>query len=102
MLFTALAAGVTAIVTGIVTYFAVSPSTSKSGNSGATAEIRNDVKIEEKEVDPHSIITNVLLTIITIIKLIELILYFVNRCRNTFKKKYERKAAITPSAPTIV
>lgn len=89
-----------AIVTGAISYFAFR-STPEKVNSGATAEIRNDVNIQEKEADPHSIVTNVLLTIIAVIKLIELTLYFVNRCRNAFKKKYERKAAAITSRPSV-
>lgn len=99
VLITLAAAAATAILTGTISYFAFGSKAEKV-NSGATAEIRNDVNIEESVADPHAVITNVLLTIIAIVKLIELTLYFVNKCRNTFKKKYERKAAAIAQRPS--
>lgn len=102
------AIGVTALVTGLGTYFASRPSAT-SGNSGATAEIRNDVNIEENinRSDILNIFGMIIITIIALVKVTELIIYFVNRCKRSIKKKYERKTtdvplAASPTAPTTV
>lgn len=84
-----------AVVTGLVTFFATRSGTD-NGNSGATAEIRNDVNIEEKIESGTGNVSNIImimiLTIIALVKIIELAVFFVNRCKRSMKKKYERNA----------
>lgn len=83
---------------------------SKCSNSGATAEIRNDVTIEENTDrigETLAIVIAIILIIIALIKITELIIYFVNRCKRSMKKKYEKQSTImlpqiisnTPTAP---
>lgn len=94
--------GVTALVTGLGTYFMFRPSAT-SGNSGATAEIRNDVKIEEnigQGGEILSIFAVIILAIIALVKVIELTVYFVNRCKQSIKRKYERRTPAIPSTST--
>lgn len=100
---------VTALVTGLGTYFTFRQSPT-SGNSGATAEIRNDVNIEEnfdRGGDIIGIFGVIILTLIAIVKIIELTIYFVNRCKRSMKKRYEGRTtnipltAKSPTAPTI-
>lgn len=88
------AVGATALVTGLVTYFTFRPSAANV-NSGATAEIRNDVNIEEnigRDSELLSILGVMILGIIALVKITELIIYFVNRCKQSIKKKYGNRA----------
>lgn len=98
VLITIAVASITAIVSGLATYFAVRPSTA-GGNSGATAEIRNDVNIEENDNRGSEVLVIVIATVLVIIALIkvaELIIFSVNRCRRSMKKRYERQLTRTP------
>lgn len=101
------AIGVTALITGLGTYFAFKPSASNL-NSGATAEIKNDVKIEEnieRGADILSIFGMIILTTIALVKIVELVIYFIGRCKRSIKKKYEGRAVgmtTTTSATSTV
>lgn len=89
--------GATSLVTALATYFVVKPSATNV-NSGATAEIRNDVNIEEnisRESDLLSIFGVIMLSVIGLVKIVELTIYFVNRCKQSIKKKYESRATAT-------
>lgn len=97
--------GATALLTGLGTYFVIKPSATNV-NSGATAEIRNDVNIEEnivRESDLLSIFGVIMLSVIGLVKIVELTIYFVNRCKQSMKKKYEgRNTAIQSTSSSTV
>lgn len=100
VVFTLALMGAAALITGVGTYFAVRQSASNV-NSGATAEIRNDVNIEEnidRGSDLLSIIGIIFISIIALVKIIELGIYFMNRCKQSMKKKYEKRASSIPLA----
>lgn len=89
------AAIASAIIAGTATFFAVRPSQGENSGAtsgGAVAEIRNDVNIKEEEVNVFTAMAIVLLGIIVIIKMIELTIYSINRCKKAYKKKYENKS----------
>lgn len=92
------AAITSAIFAGTATYFATRPGeTEGSGNTsgGAVAEIRNDVNIQDNKAVAITSIAVSLLTIIVIIKIIELVIYVINRCKKSIKKKYESRTTTT-------
>lgn len=89
-----IAAGLSSIASGAITYFfAKTPSSSSTGHTNATAEIRNDVKIDVGEIGIKHDFGNTLLMILVCLRIFELIIYIFNSYKKTLKKKYNKSPA---------
>lgn len=92
-----LASAGTALVTGLATYFAFRPAAIEPTVNTSKGDIDNSVKVnieEHHRMTANGVNVNVILvSIILIIKLIELTLYTIRACRRSLKKSYHRQQA---------
>lgn len=96
-----IAAGVSALITGISSYIAFRPSGNNIKNTTIepTATIKNDVNIEEKP-DLLGTTAIVLLFVLVICKIMELIIVATNSYQRAMKKKYSRLSFVKlPATP---
>lgn len=88
----ALIASGTAVVTGFATYFAFKPSGKSSADTvDSKGEIQNNNTIEIELGKENNIQNNALMllvAILTLIKIIEVVVYAVNAFKRSMKKKY--------------
>lgn len=98
-----LAAGVSFLVTGAVSYFVFKPSSPRNTTSTleAAGTIKNSVTIEESnKTDALVIYIISLLIILVLFKFIELAVFMYSALRRTFKKKYTRYPRALPPPAT--
>lgn len=81
----------TAIVTGIVSYFAFKPNNEASHHADTTdskGEIFNNVQLGVEENNSQNNLLVLLVAILVLIKIVELIIFSIKAYQRSIKKKY--------------
>lgn len=99
--FIAGAAIVSAIVTGITSYFVFKPTDGNSHNSkvNSEGEIYNNVQVAFEQNNAQNGLLVLLVAMLALMKAIEFILYIINAHKRSLKKRYTTTST-TVAAPT--